>query len=434
MWKPFTYLAGALYLLLTVSVTVLTPPVLASDGVTADAIIGLDEAIKKTLTHNPSLIAFGYQIEAQHGRVIQAELRPNLELGLAVENALGSGEFEGIDRAETTLSLGWVLERGKRQARVAAARAGVSIFESQADVRRTDAAAETARLFLESLANQALLVQTQDAVTLAEETVNAVSDRVRAGRTPDADLARAEAQLARTQLAHEDLEHELETSNHQLAAQWGEPQPDFLSVSGDLHKVPVIEDFRRLLTLIERNPDLSRYLSQQRLREAELRLAESEAKPNWRVTAGIRRLAQSDDQALVAGITIPLTLRNRNQGRIAEARANLAGVEANRAATHLQLETQLFAFYQEFQHSLHRIKTLREQVLPRVEKALVDTQRAYTAGRYGYFELQLVQREVLSTRMALVDASTDAHKRLIEIERLTGTVITTSVKHPRGIK
>jgi hypothetical protein len=37
---------------------------------------------------------------------------------------------------------------------------------------------------------------------------------------------------------------------------------------------------------------------------------------------------------------------------------------------------------------------------------------------------------VLSTRMALVDASIDAHKRLIEIERLTGTVITPSVKQP----
>jgi len=366
--------------------------------------------------------------------LIQSELRPNLELGVQVENALGSGELEGFNRAETTLSLGWVLERGKRQARVAAARASVSIFESQADVRRTEAAAETARLFLESLANQEQLVQTHNAVTLAKETVNAVGERVRAGRTPDADLARAEAQLARTQLAHEDVEHELETSNHQLAAQWGEPQPDFLKVSGNLHEVPVIEDFRRLLARIERNPKLSHYLTEQRLREAELRLAESEAKPNWHVTAGIRRLEQSDDQAFVAGITIPLALGNRNQGGIAAARAKLAGAEADRTAARLQLETQLFAFYQELQHSLHRTKKLSEEVLPRVEKALADTQRAYAAGRYGYFELQLVQSEVLSTRMALVDASIDTHKRLIEIERLTGTAITTPVKQPRGIK
>jgi cobalt-zinc-cadmium efflux system outer membrane protein len=434
MWNSHTYRVGMWYLLLTVGVTGLIPSVSASQGVTAGALIGLDEAIEKTLTRNPSLIAFGYQIEAQRGRLIQSELRPNLELGVRLENALGSGEFEGVDQAETTLSLGWVLERGKRQARVATARAGVSNFESEAEVRRTDAAAMTARLFLECLANQERLVRSQDAVTLAQATVAAVAERVRAGRTPDADLARAEAQLARTQLAREDVEHELATSNHRLAAQWGESQPDFLKVNGDLHEVPVIEDFSRLLARIEGNPELSRYLTEQRLREAELRLAESEAKPSWRVDAGIRRLEESNDQALVAGITIPLALRNRNQGRIAEARAKLAGIEADRTATRLQLETQLFAFYQELQHSLHRTKALREQILPKVEKALVDTQRAYTAGRYGYFELQLVQREVLSTRMALVDASIDAHNRLIEIERLVGTVITPSVKQPRGIR
>jgi cobalt-zinc-cadmium efflux system outer membrane protein len=433
MWNLCTCRIGAWYLLLTVSV-ILTPPASASSGVTAGAIIGLDEAIEKTLTRNPSLIAFGYQIEAQRGRLIQSELRPNLELGVLVENALGSGEFDGIDRAETTLSLGWILERGKQKARVATARANVSVFESEAEIRRIDAAATTARLFLESLANQTQLVQTQDAVTLAEATVNAVGERVRAGRTPDAELARAEAQLARTQLAREDVEHELKTSNHRLAAQWGERQPDFLKFSGDLHKVPEIEDFGRLLARIGKNPELSRYLTVQRLSEAELRLAESEAKPNWRMNAGVRRLEQSNDQALVAGITIPLALRNRNQGRIAEARANLAGVEAKQVATRLQLETQLFAFYQELQHSLHRTKTLREQVLPRVEKALADTQRAYTAGRYGYFELQLVQSEVLSTRAALVEASIDTHKRLIEIERLTGTVITSSVEQLRGFK
>ncbi|MFT6437425.1 MAG: cobalt-zinc-cadmium efflux system outer membrane protein [Candidatus Azotimanducaceae bacterium] len=430
MWKSFMCLAGARYLLLTASVTVLAPSVLASDGVIADAIIVLDEAIEKTLSRNLSLIAFGHQIEAQRGRVTQSTLRPNPELGVQVENALGSGALSGIDRAETTLSLAWVLERGKRQAREVAARASVSIFESEADVRRTDVAAETARIFLESLANQELLEQTRNAVTLAKETVEAIGTRVRAGRTPDADLARAEAQLARTQLAHEDVEHELETSNYQLAAQWGEAQPDFLKVSGDIYNVPMVVDFKRLLIQIERNPRLSRYLTEQRLRQAELRLAETEAKPNWRLTAGIRRLEQSDDQAFVAGIMIPLALRNRNQGGIAEARANLAGVEAERTAARLQLETQLFAYYQELQHSLHRVKTLRQKVLPKVEKALADTQRAYASGRYGYFELQLVQNEVLSTQMALVDASIDAHKRLIEIEGLTGTVITRSVKQP----
>lgn len=426
MWVSLTCRCGARCLLILASVAVLTQSVRASETVTVD----LEEAVRRTLARNPSLMAFGYQIEAQQGRVTQSQLRPNPELGVMVENVLGSGDFEGVDAVETTLSLGWVLERGKRERRVAAERAGVSLLESEAEIRRLDAIAETARLLLESLANQERLIRTREAVTLAEQTVAAVRGRVQAGRTPEADLARAEAELARIRLAREDVDHELLTSNHRLAAQWGETQPDFARVSGNIYQLPSPEGFPSLLMRIEQNPDLSRYFTEQRLREAELRLAQADAKPNWHLSAGIRRLERSNDQAFVTGITIPLAMRNRNQGRIAEAHAKLSQAEADRTATRLQIEIQLFALYQGLQHSLHRTATLREAVLPRVEQALADTQRAYASGRYGYFELQVVQGEVLDARTALVEASIDAHKHVIEIERLTGTAMSSSAAHP----
>lgn len=394
--------------------------------------ISLDEAIARTLAQNPNLTAFGYQLEAQRGRLIQSELRPNVELGVTVENALGSGEFTGVDVAEATFSLAWVLERGKRDRRIAAASAGVSLVESRAEIVRLDEASETARRFLESLANQERLKRLQEAVELAEQTVTAVAERVRAGRTPDADLARAKAQHARVRLAREDIEHELVTSIHRLSAQWGATQPSFNRVVGQIDQLPKPVGFAALLSRVEENPDLSNYFTEQRLREAELRLAEAEAKPNWRLSAGIRHLERSNDQAFVAGITIPLASRNRNQGRIAEARAKLAMSDAEQAAKRVELETRLFALYQEYQHSLHRIRVLADEVLPRVEEALSDTQAAYTSGRYGYMELQLVQAEVLDARGALVDANINANRRLIEIERLTGTTLSSAVAQPKG--
>ncbi len=426
MSKLSMYRVGAWYWFVVINVAVLGSSTLASEHVT----VGLETAIRKTLARNPNLVAFGYQIEAQQGRVVQSRLRPNTELGLVVENALGSGDFEGIDRAETTLSLGWVIERGKRDRRVAAASAGVSLLEAEGELRRLDAAAETARLYLDSLANQERLKRFQEAVVLSEQTVFAVKERVGAGRSPDADLARAEAALARVRLTLDDVEHERLTSNHQLAAQWGKRQPDFTQVAGDIELMPKPEEFEYLLARIDQNPNISRYLSQQRLREAELSLAQAQAKPNWRVNAGIRRLEGTNDHAFVAGITIPLALRNRNQGRISEARARLQVVDADRIATQLQIETHLFARYQELQHSLHQTKTLRDEILPRVEQALADTQVAYAAGRYGYLEIQLVQAEVLNARTALVEASIEAHKHLIEIERLTGTTLSSSVIQP----
>jgi len=404
----------------------LAQSVSASDRVA----LNLDMAVARTLESNPRLIAFGYQIAAQQGRLQQSELKPNLQLGLMVENAFGSGDYKGVDSAETTLSLAGVLERGKRERRVDAARAGISLFETEAKIQRLDAAAETARAFLDTLALQERLTATYDAVMLAEQTAGAIQKRVQAGRTPAADLARAEAELARMRLDWEDIEHELRTSHRRLAAQWGETQPSFAHVNGDVHQLPVPGAYANLLARLEQNPDLSRYLNEKRLREAELRLAEARAKPNWLLTAGVRRLEQGDDQAFIAGITIPLTTRNRNQGRISEARARLAMTDADQTATRVQIETQLFALYQELQHSLHRATTIREEILPLIEQALKDTERAYAAGRYGYFELRVVQAELLDTRTALVESSIDAHRHVIEIERLTGTTATSSVAHP----
>ncbi|MDA1074412.1 MAG: TolC family protein [Proteobacteria bacterium] len=421
MWRSNTWwlLAGATFV-------VLTQPVLASQSATID----LQQAVSRTLARNPTLMAIGYQIDVEQGRVTQSQLRPNLELGVMVENVLGSGEFDGVDAAETTLSLAWILERGKVEHRVSAARAGVSLVESEIEIRRLDIVAETARLFLASLANQERLIRVQEAVSLAENTVAVVAARVQAARTPDAELARAEAQLASIRLAEEDLEHEFLTSNHQLAAQWGETLPDFKRVAGNVHVLPYPVDFPGLLAKLEDNPDLTRFLTEERLHEARLRLEQANARPDWRVNVGIRRFELSDDQAFVAGITIPLAMRNLNQGRIAQAQANLAKTAADRTATRSQIETQLFALHQGLLHSLHRTTTLREMVLPRMEKALVDTQSAYTAGRYGYFELQIVQQEVLNTRAALVDASIDAHMHVIEIERLTGSAMPTQFAQP----
>lgn len=419
MWESLTRPMGVCLFLVLFSTIVRAE----SDLVDGGQMISLNEAVARTLARNPELVAFGYQLQAQDGRVLQAGLAPNPELSFTVENALGTGEFSGTDAAETTLSIAWILERGVRQRRLDTAHAGVSLLAVEADIKRLDAAAETARWFFSCLSNQARMVNAKEAVRLAHETVKAVQERVTAGRSPQAELARAQAGLARMELEQEDIEHELLSATHRLAAQWGETEPRFTRVSGDLMTLPDTASFDDLKTRISENPDLARFLSKQRVDEAELSLAKAQRKPGWRVSAGVRRLEITDDEALVANITLPLALRNRNQGRIAEAQANLAQTNADATAARIRTETLLFVIYQELQHSLHRVRTFRDDVIPRIEQALTDTRSAYELGRYSYFEWRTVQEDLLEARNALLEASVDAHQKAIEIERLTGVRI-----------
>ena len=390
--------------------------------------IGFDEAIAKTLESNPELNAFGYSIEAQEGRIVQANLRPPLELDVEVENIFGTGDYSGTDFAQTTVGLVWALERGKREHRVAASRAALTMLESEAEVMRLEQATETARRYLESLALQARIELAEEAIVLAAETLDVVEARVAAGRTPMADLARARVDLARRDMEREHLSHVHLTSIHLLAAQWGETNPVFTAVGGDIADLPEPDTFEELLARAADNPQLKRFLSERRLREAELRRAESEARPDWQVLTGVRHLEDTNDQAFVALFRVPFGGKKRNAGNVAKAQADLERSDADRAATRVQVETELFALYQELKHSLHIAATLRDKILPNVEIALIETQRAYAAGRYSYLELRIAQDEALQARHELLEVLIETHRLAIDIESLTGTALSSPAR------
>jgi cobalt-zinc-cadmium efflux system outer membrane protein len=386
--------------------------------------INLQQAISKTFEHNPALRSFSYALKAQQGRQLQAGLTASPELSFMVEDALGTGDFKGLDNAQATLSIAWVIEGETRQGYIDVADAGASSLSSEVESKRLDAAAETARLYIVVLANQARLSYAVKTVELAIDTVFAVKKRVAAGKTPDAELARARAELYRRQLGHEDIEHEHHSAIRLLAAQWGETRPGFSQVDGDIFHLPATQPFSTLKTQLERSPEFTRLMLEKRLKQAQLKLAESKSDSPWRVDLGIRHFETSNDQALVAGISIPFGERSRNTGGIIEARENLSQTQAQADALKVRFETTLYVLSEELQHALHRVDAYRNDIIPQLEKALKETRRAYNLGRYSYLEWRTVQADLLDARSALIEASIDMHLKVIEIERLTGVSMT----------
>ena len=385
--------------------------------------VTLDEALARTLDANPALAANGYRIDAAFGRFEQAGVAPNPVLDLAINDALGTDDFRGVRGVETTLSIIWSLERGVRLRQIDAARADISLREVEAQVMHLDAAAETARRFLACLAFQARLVNAAEAIRLAEQTVVAVRARVAAGGATQAELSRAEAGLVRAQLLQEDYEHELVSANHRLSEQWGETQPDFGRVVGDVQVLPAVEPLETLRSRVDANPDIAFFMTQRRLAEAELNVARARSRPDWQLRAGVRRFEATDDFAVVGEITVPVGTRDRYLGRIAETFADMARASGDARATRVRIETALFVLYQELLHDVAVAAILRDRLIPLLASALADTRRAYELGRSSYFDLSAVQSELLQARNELLETSIDAHGLVVEIERLTGVPI-----------
>lgn len=384
------------------------------------ATISLKEAITRTVTLNPELQAFNYELEAQAGRVVQAARTPSPEMNLEIEDALGTGNYQKLDSAQATMSISWVLERGVRQHYINNAQAETEVLSVEGDIQRLNAAAETARRYLESLAIQARMQYADKTVQLAQRTLAAVQRRVKAGKAPKAEIYHAKAELARCQLEREDLEHELLSSNRRLAIQWGETRLGFTQVEGDILFLPNITSLDELQSQLENNLVFTRLQSAQRLQKAQLALAKAKEQPNWTVSAGIRHMEGTGDQALVAGFSIPFGKNTRNPGRIAEIQANLEKIDLEKISARVKAETDLAVVYGELEHSLHVIKMVSSDVIPLLEQALSETRRGYSLGRYGYFELRSVQTELLDAQEMLIEASVAAHQQIINIEQLTG--------------
>ena len=385
----------------------------------------LADAVERTLAGNPDLGVFVHRQGAQQARVDAAALPPPFELSAEVEDAFGTGRASGFDTAETTFAFSKVIELGdKQELRVDGARQASDLIAAERAAAEIDVLAEVARRFIHVAADQENLSLTTRATALAEETVAATAERVSAARAPEVELRRARVALARAGIEREHAEHELLSSRRRLAAMWGAREPDYDEVAGDLFALPAIESFESLLARLDDSPEFLRFASEARLRDAELRVAEAQARANLTVNAGVRLLHETDDEAFVFGITRPVGSAARAQSAAGVAMALRAQTDAELEAHRVRAEAQLFELYQELRHALTEAGTLEGSVIPEMQAALEDTRYAFERGRYSFLEWVDAQRELIDVERARIDAAANAHLFLVEIERLTGERLT----------
>lgn len=247
------------------------------------------EALSRALRESPALASFPFALRAAEAERVQAGLLANPRFGIHLENLAGSGDVSGVRSFETTLMLSQLLELGsKRERRSMVAARNLGLIEIDYDIERLDVLAVVAKRFIHTARDQLLLDVAESAMALARSNREAVSRRVESARAMRVQLNRAEIELARTKISLEHREHELLSSKRRLAAAWGKDVVDFNNVRADLFVQPATRELDQLLSELRDSPDMRRFLSKARVREAELELEQARAVPNARIGAGFR--------------------------------------------------------------------------------------------------------------------------------------------------
>ncbi len=380
----------------------------------------LASAVQRSLAKDPALQAFKFRALGLQGQAETANLRPGYELTAELENFLGSDEFSGVDGSELTLSLSSVFEgANKRGARIALVNGTHAQLDAQRKIQVLALQGEVTRRYIEVLSAQQRLLLVERSAALAKDAYLAIKRRSAAGATPEAEVKRAQASSAQANMLVTLEQQQLDYFKTALAVLWGESEPEFSSVEGDLFEFGETLDFQTLYARLERNPSVLMFATETSLKEAELRLVESERNADIRWTAGLRRFQFSDDAALVAGITVPLWAAKKFAGQTTSAAAARDEIPLQKAVALRDLHTRLHRVFSHREQAILKTRVLQNEVIPLLEEALKETKSAYDQGRYPYLEWVAARQELLKAQRTLIDAATDVLHDSAKIKQLT---------------
>ncbi|MFD0727694.1 TolC family protein [Lysobacter brunescens] len=399
----------------------------------------LDDAFARVASHrnktHPELRLFDTRrdlLQAERDRALQ---RPAFVAGATLENALGSGDSAGLGGAELTLSLASVLERGgKLDARRTLAQSRIDALAVERETTRLDLLAEVARRHLAAVAAEHQRRIAEQDITQRRRTVAAARQRLQAGASPESVVFTAQAALARAELERDRAVQRGIGARQHLAALWGERDPRFVVSGGDPLSLPTIEPASALATMLDGTPELVQFIDEQRIREARLQLARSEATPDLDWQVGVRRLQTDGDIGLVGGVSMALGTRGRAEPSIRAAEAELASLEIEREARGMSLYSTLADARGRYALAQVEVRRLRDEVLPKLAQAESAAERAYRAGAISYLEWAQLQSERTQARRQQLDAALEAQRALIELQRLTGqTLVVAPNANAQGI-
>lgn len=368
----------------------------------------LTQALEEASARSPAIVAAQADVRAAEARLRQAGYRNNPELSLEVENVAGTGALRGINRMETTLAVNQRLDLGgRRSARIESAKAALVLQRLRLAIARADLAQSVREQFARAIATRKRLDQAEDNLIWAKELARVAAVLVDAGREPPLRAIRARSALAQADAAHEAATAEELAARSSLAALFGVGTP-VAKVSGPLF------DARSGTITPETSLEVRLAEAERIVAQAELRQQQAERRLDPAVGIGVRHVRETGDVGLVAGISMPLRIFDRNQGNVGAAQQGIAAAEARRANALVSTTARARNAIVTVDGAQRRVAALEKAAIPEAAEALRLTQRSYEEGRATLLELLdarnafiAAQRDLTEARLALALAAAD---------------------------
>lgn len=385
------------------------------DGITlGEALLGAGvTADDASEISNPRLIGPREDVAVAEALVDQARLAPNPELSLEVENFAGTGVFSGLRSSEYTLSAGLPIELGgKRRSRIGLAEAELEVARLAGQLSAADVGLAVRQRYVAAVAARQRVDLAEGVLARNREFLRIASALVDTGREPPLHALRAQAALARSEAELKAAQADALAARFALGALLPDGQVPLVTLTFPRLEPPyaTMDEYAGL------EPRLAQ--AERRAAQAGAVLERSLGRPDITASAGVRRFEESNDQALVVGLTIPLPLRDRNQGNIAAAQSRSRAAAAREAVALTDYRQAVAEARASYLAAQAKADTLERESLPQAEEALRLADIGYRNGKFALIEVLSAADTRDEIRASLIDAREEQGKAAAQLIRL----------------
>lgn len=390
--------------------------------------VSLDEAVQMALKCHPQLQAARADVAIAQARLIDAGKLENPVFGFALQSQVA----DGPDR-EGAISLAYSQKFPVTGKLLLQRDYGVmDIKLACAEIREVERQfiGEVQKHYIDAVGALAQVRVVELLERDADKYIELANAQLKRAQGSELDVSAAETEKLLVSQSRELLLCDYREALAELRPLLGMPENEPLKLSDSLSSVT--RQLRSTVRLsvpesLERSDVVAARVRHQRARVGE-KLAQSESVEDWEIEAGYDAERSIDEPVgaererfVGLGVKIPLPIRKKGQGMIAEARAEAMKAELELAAVEVKSRAEVASRIEALCRSEKTMATLEDRVLPQLRTRERQTREAYEQGLANFNQVVLLQQQQSRTSETLIQAQRDQAHELAKLQLALGT-------------
>ena len=382
--------------------------------------ISLAQATALALQANPTIAVAMRGREAESAQAIQAAARPNPILSGQVADLRSQNRI-------ATIAISQQLETaGKRDKRMAAADAALSMADADIRITQAEISAKTYAAFYQVLAAQQAQILATELLQIATTSKEATAKRVLAGKVSPVEETKAKVAEAGLKIELASANQQLATAKQRLASLWANGlQPNnhagYVAV-GDLDKLNNIPTLEDLMSQVADSPRLKKASLAITQKQALSAIEQSKQTPDVTLSLGAQRNEELGGitQAII-GLSIPIPLFDKNQGNLQSAKAREYQSIDEKSVLENQLKTDIADAYSRRQLQVEASNMYKNDILPGAQSAYDAARKGFEFGKFSFLEVLDAQRTLFQAKSQHLQTLALASLAEADMQNILGT-------------